>query len=164
MESVGSEENVLAFVEFCKNNQIKTHILEATHAFHSRHMDPILDQYRAVAEGVCYSKPKNNITYVSGMEGRIVQESEGVHVNADYWVRHTRDSVRYSSASRELMGRGGCTLFLEVGPQPVLSALTMINSDGVEGLVDPVVCLPSIRKQVCHTGRREIKSRHVINM
>jgi thioester reductase-like protein len=138
----GSEENVKFFAEFCKNNQIKTHILDATHAFHSRHMDPILDEYRKVASKVKYMNPK--CVFVSGMEGRIVEEDG--HVNADYWVRHTRDSVRFADASKAIMEKG-CGLFLEIGPQPVLSALTMMNSDGVEGLEQPVVCLPSIRRQ-----------------
>lgn len=140
--STGSEENILFFSEFCKNNGIKTHVLDATHAFHSRHMDPILEEYGAVAATVEYNKP--TCTYVSGMDGRIV---EGV--DAAYWVRHTRDRVRFSAAAKTVMGQGhGVSLFLEVGPQPVLSALTMINSDGVEGLEGPVICLPSIRKQV----------------
>jgi thioester reductase-like protein len=138
----GSEENVEFFSEFCKNNQIKTHILDATHAFHSRHMDPILEEYRKVAATVEYMKP--SCLFVSGMEGQIVEEDD--HVSTDYWVRHTRDSVRFASASKAIMEKG-CGLFLEVGPQPVLCALTMINSDGVEGLENPVVCLPSIRRQ-----------------
>jgi acyl transferase domain-containing protein len=46
------------------------------------------------------------------------------------------------------MGRG-CVTFLEIGPQPVLSALTLGNSDGIEGIEvqQSLVCLPSIRRQ-----------------
>jgi acyl transferase domain-containing protein/NADPH:quinone reductase-like Zn-dependent oxidoreductase/SAM-dependent methyltransferase/acyl carrier protein len=137
----GSEENVNFFAEFCKSNQIKTHILDATHAFHSRHMDPILEEYREIASTVKYMNSK--CPFFSGLEGRIVEDG---HVNADYWVRHTRESVRFANASKAVM-KEGCGLFLEIGPQPVLSALTMMNSDGVEGLEQPVVCLPSVRRQ-----------------
>jgi thioester reductase-like protein len=138
----GSAENVKFFAEFCKNNQIKTHILDASHAFHSRHMDPILDEYRKIASTVKYMNPK--CQYFSGLEGRLLEEDS--HVNADYWVRHTRESVSYANASKAVM-QEGCGLFLEIGPQPVLSALTMMNSDGVEGVEQPVVCLPSVRRQ-----------------
>jgi acyl transferase domain-containing protein len=138
----GSEENVKFFAEFCKNNQIKTHILDATPAFHSRHMDPILKEYRKIASTVKYMNPK--CLFVSGMEGRIVEENG--HVNAEYWVRHTSDSVRFANASQAVMQQG-CGLFLEIGPQPVLSALTMMNSDTIDGLEQPVVCLPSVRRQ-----------------
>jgi acyl transferase domain-containing protein len=138
----GSEENVKFFAEFCKNNQIKTHILDASHAFHSRHMDPILDEYRKIASTVKYMNPK--CPYFSGLEGRLL-EGDG-HVNADYWVRHTRESVSYANASKAVMQKG-CDLFLEIGPQPVLSALTMMNSDGVDGVEQPAVCLPSVRRQ-----------------
>jgi thioester reductase-like protein len=138
----GSEENVKFFAEFCKNNHTKTHILDASHAFHSRHMDPILDEYRKIASTVKYMNPK--CVYFSGLEGRIVEEDG--HVNADYWVRHTRESVSYENASKAVM-QTVCGLFLEIGPQPVLSALTMMNSDGVEGVEQHVVCLPSVRRQ-----------------
>src|SRR5665811_338643 len=41
----GSAEAVKHFAKFCSENNAKTHILNATHAFHSRDMDPMLDEY-----------------------------------------------------------------------------------------------------------------------
>jgi acyl transferase domain-containing protein/NADPH:quinone reductase-like Zn-dependent oxidoreductase/acyl carrier protein len=135
----GSGANVKFFADFCHGKNTKTHILQASHAFHSRDMDPILQEYREVASSVNYKKriilkPQ----FVSGMDGQILQNSV---INADYWVRHTRDRVRFSKAIRAVI-ESGCRHFLEIGPQPVLSALTMVNAKD-----ETLSCLPSIRRQ-----------------
>jgi acyl transferase domain-containing protein len=60
----GSEDSVKYFAEFCKNNGRKTHVLDATHAFHSRDMDPILEEYRKIASTVNHMKATSE--FVSG--------------------------------------------------------------------------------------------------
>lgn len=136
----GSAIAVEAFALLCTNNKIKTHVLGSTHAFHSKDMDPMLPEYGQIASTVVYSSP--TCTYISGMDGKVL---EGGEIDANYWVRHTRESVKFAEASKTAFQQEGCRMFLEVGPQPVLSALTMVNC-GEISVEEPVSCLPSLRK------------------
>jgi NADPH:quinone reductase-like Zn-dependent oxidoreductase/acyl carrier protein len=107
-------------------------------------MDAILDEYRSIAATVTYSKP--TCGFVSGMDGRIIGEDE--QVDAEYFVRHTRDRVQFVNASKAILEEG-CRLFLEIGPHPVLSALAMGNSEelAIINSGEPIEVLPSIRRQ-----------------
>ncbi|HEX8647080.1 MAG TPA: SDR family NAD(P)-dependent oxidoreductase, partial [Thermoleophilaceae bacterium] len=82
----------------------KTTRLRVSHAFHSHHMDPMLDAFREVAESLTYSEPQ--IDLVGGWD-------------ADHWVRHVREPVRFADRVKEVEG----ARLLELGPDGVLSAL-----------------------------------------
>lgn len=133
----GDSELINGFAKFCEEEKLKTILLASTHAFHSRHMDPMLESYRKVATKVKTQKISEDAPkFISGMEGKLV---EADNLDATYWVRHTREKVRWIEACKQA-NEEGCTIFLEVGPHPVLSALVMANIDGA------VQCLPSIRR------------------
>ncbi|MFF8446062.1 type I polyketide synthase, partial [Streptomyces californicus] len=84
--------------------------LRVSHAFHSHLMDPMLDEFRAVAQELTYERAT---VPVAGQPDR---------VDAEYWVRHVRDAVRFHDAVEWLRAEG-VTSFLEIGPDGVLSAL-----------------------------------------
>ncbi|WP_369166371.1 hypothetical protein, partial [Streptomyces sp. AFD10] len=73
-------------------------------------MDPMLDEFRAVAQELTYERAT---VPVAGQPDR---------VDAEYWVRHVRDAVRFHDAVEWLRAEG-VTSFLEIGPDGVLSAL-----------------------------------------
>ncbi|MDT7784856.1 MAG: hypothetical protein QOF58_3275, partial [Pseudonocardiales bacterium] len=83
----------------------KTKQLQVSHAFHSPLMDPMLDDFRAAISDLAFNPPT-----ISGL---------GDVANAEYWVRHVRDAVRFHDAVTAL----GDKRFLEIGPDGVLSAL-----------------------------------------
>ncbi|MCA1229558.1 type I polyketide synthase [Saccharopolyspora sp. 6M] len=87
--------------------------LRVSHAFHSPLMDPVLDEFRAVAAGLTYRSPQLPITSTSGDPGDF---------GAEHWVRHLRAPVRFADAVQDLADRGA-TAFLELGPDAVLTAL-----------------------------------------
>ena len=85
--------------------------LATSHAFHSARMEPMLAEFRAVAEGLTYRSP------------RIVMAAGDEVVTPEYWVRQVRDTVRFGEQVAAFDG----AVFVEVGPDRTLSRLV----DGV---------------------------------
>lgn len=87
-------------------------------------MDPIRHDYDAMLSTLKFKKA-TKYKFISGVEGCILFE-----VDKDYWWRHTRQKVCFLDASNTA-GNQGCTMFLEIGPHPVLSALILENLNEV---------------------------------
>lgn len=96
----------------------KTKTLVVGHAFHSRHMDGMLEGFGAVAEAVKFHPPQ--ISIISSLDGRLARAGQLEH--ADYWVKQVREPVRFSDRIQAL-GRHGVNVFLELGPQQVLCGM-----------------------------------------
>ncbi|RFS81060.1 SDR family NAD(P)-dependent oxidoreductase [Actinomadura spongiicola] len=102
----------------------KTRNLTVSHAFHSPHMDPILDQFQTVAESVQYRPP--TIPIVSNLTG-IIATTEQL-TSPDYWTRLIREPVNFHTGTTTLTEHD-VTTYVELGPDAVLSALT--NEPGI---------------------------------
>ncbi|MFI0240648.1 type I polyketide synthase [Streptomyces sp. NPDC016845] len=96
----------------------RTTRLRVSHAFHSPLMDPVLDDFRAVATRISYSEP--TLTLVSGRTGE--SAAPGLLTDPEYWVRHVREPVRFHDCVTHLHGLGA-RRFLEVGPDGPLTTL-----------------------------------------
>ncbi|MFJ2774488.1 SDR family NAD(P)-dependent oxidoreductase, partial [Streptomyces sp. NPDC087300] len=95
----------------------KTRYLRVSHAFHSPHVDAVLDDFRAVARGIDYGTPA--IPIVSTLTGAVLTPAQAR--DPEHWVRHVRQAVRFHDGVRTL-GEHGVTSFLELGPDAVLTA------------------------------------------
>ena len=101
-----------------------TRPLTVSHAFHSPLMDPMLDEFRALAEQVTFSPPR--LAFVSAVTGRT--EHEAV-TDPGYWVDHVRATVRFGDALQAMAADSSA--LLELGPRPVLSAMAAAVTPGV---------------------------------
>ena len=79
-----------------KDKGHRVRALRVSHAFHSPHMDGILDQFRAVAESLTFHTP--TIPIISTVTGAVVAPER--ITTADYWVDQIRSAVRFHTARR----------------------------------------------------------------
>ncbi|CAL9351347.1 3-ketoacyl-CoA thiolase [Streptomyces sp. enrichment culture] len=111
----------------------RTRRLKVSHAFHSPHMDPMLDQFRQVLDSVEFHPTRLTLP-----AGQAVCDPE-------YWVRHIRDAVRFADQITWLE-QHDTTRYLEIGPGGVLTALAQDTVTRTDTLL-----LPSLVKNLDET-------------
>nr|ABB88522.1 polyketide synthase type I [Streptomyces aculeolatus] len=85
--------------------------LHVSHAFHSPHMDGMLDPFREVVRTLTFHPPRIPL---AGDADRLV--------DPEYWVRQVREPVRFSEAV-EALRAAGVTTYVETGPDAALATL-----------------------------------------
>ncbi|MBN0049282.1 SDR family NAD(P)-dependent oxidoreductase, partial [Streptomyces actuosus] len=113
----GPADDVEAIVAHFRDRGRKVTALRVSHAFHSPLMEPMLDEFRTVAESLHYEEPAFPV--VSTVTGTTTTEEL---CSPEYWVRHVSRTVRFADAVRGLAARG-VTRYLELGPDGTLAAL-----------------------------------------
>lgn len=106
---------------------IQSRRLVVSHAFHSPLMDPILDSFQRVATGVEFSEPL--VAIVSNVTGKMA--SPGLMSRSEYWRGHIRNPVRFADSIRALR-ESGQSVFLEIGPHPVLTGMARMTVPDAE--------------------------------
>ncbi|MGI2902856.1 beta-ketoacyl synthase N-terminal-like domain-containing protein [Tolypothrix sp. VBCCA 56010] len=130
----GEAQAVQAICTQLEAAKIKTKKLQTSHAFHSPLMEPILAQFREVADNVTYAAPQMAI--VSNLTGEQLTSD----ITPDYWCRHLRSPVEFAKSLKTLH-TSGYEVFVEIGPKPTLLGMGRNCLPAVEG-----VWLPSLRQ------------------
>ncbi|MBL3671528.1 SDR family NAD(P)-dependent oxidoreductase [Streptomyces sp. M2CJ-2] len=132
----GAAQAVEAVVEQLAELGRRTKRLKVSHAFHSSLMEPMLEEFRAVAAGISYAPAQ--IPFVSTVTG--ARAGDELCTPA-YWVDHVRDGVRFADAVAALAADGVRT-FVEIGPDAVLAGMGAQCVDADSG----AVFLPVLRR------------------
>ncbi|MEU1518320.1 type I polyketide synthase [Streptomyces sp. NPDC005811] len=133
----GKADVVAEIADGFRAQRRKATALRVSHAFHSPLMEPMLADFRKVAESLTYERPK--LALVSTVTGEAATAEE--LMSADYWVGHVCRPVRFADAVRTLAGQG-VGRFAELGPDGTLTALAQASLDDTEG----TVLVPLLRK------------------
>ncbi|KPC73486.1 hypothetical protein ADL35_27565, partial [Streptomyces sp. NRRL WC-3753] len=84
----GDEKAVTALAEAFAEQGGKTRRLRVSHAFHSLHMDAMLQDFERVTRSVSYAPPK--LPLVSNLTGDAATDAQVC--DPGYWVRHVREA------------------------------------------------------------------------
>ncbi|MFF4255935.1 type I polyketide synthase [Streptomyces sp. NPDC001663] len=134
----GDEDAVVALAEQWRAKGRKVKRLRVSHAFHSPHMDSMLDEFREVVGTLAYHPPR--IPVVSNLTG--AEATAEQLASPEHWVRHAREGVRFLDGMRALHARG-VTRFLEIGPDAVLSGM---GRDCLDAAAGEAVFVPAVRR------------------
>ena len=111
----GEQAEVEAFVSCLDSEKVAHRKLATSHAFHSRMLDPILEEFAGHVREAMFHAP--SIPYVSSLTGTWVSQEE--LANPQYWLNHLRRTVRFGDAVRAV-ANGSETILLELGPSETL--------------------------------------------
>jgi len=99
--------------------------LKVSHAFHSRLIAPMVEQFRAVAASITYRSPHWRL--ISNLTAQPLGDTR---IDADYWCRHLLAPVLFGPSMQTLRALK-IDVFLEIGPHPVL--VGMASKDDPDG-------------------------------
>ncbi|MFQ3243609.1 MAG: acyl transferase domain-containing protein/acyl carrier protein [Arenicella sp.] len=124
-------ENIKAY---CQEHQITTFDLPTSHAFHSRLMKPVLNEFKAVCESINFTPPA--IALLSNVTAEFETDQ---YCQAQYWADHILKPVVFSEGIAAFSER--VDIVIEIGPKPTLTNLAKKNIDSATD----IIWTPSLR-------------------
>ncbi|HTT52199.1 MAG TPA: beta-ketoacyl synthase N-terminal-like domain-containing protein [Streptosporangiaceae bacterium] len=137
----GPDDDIAGLQAMFARQGIGTRPVRTSHAFHSRMMDPILEQFRERVGSVTLGPPQ--IPYVSNLTGTWIRAEEAT--DPEYWVRHLRCCVRFSDTLRLLVDAGGY-VFAEIGPGRTLTGLVAAHAQPAAAARPASAAVPTMRR------------------
>jgi len=121
----GSEEATQKIeAKFNQDGIVFSH-LHTSHAFHSRMMDPIVDEFKKAIAALTLRAPQ--IPIFSTVSGSWLTDEQAI--DPAYWAGHMRSPVQFFEGLQYFWKNEPQCVFLEVGPGKTLSTLAGQNPD-----------------------------------
>ncbi|MFD4764552.1 type I polyketide synthase, partial [Streptomyces sp. NPDC058439] len=130
----GELDAVERYAVECAERGLRFNVLSVSHAFHSALMEPMLDEFATVLNGLTFRAPR--IPVVSNLTGAVAEP--GAMQQPAYWLHQVRGTVRFADGVTTLAAMG-VTRCLELGPDGVLSGMAQTGADDM-------LCAPVLRK------------------
>lgn len=111
----GEEQAVDVLIEQFEHQQIRTHVLTVSHAFHSPLMAPMLAEFEQAMKGMAFSAPQ--IRFISNLTGQLWPV--GTIPEAQHWIDHVKAPVQFY-AGMQTLKQQECSSLVEIGPSPIL--------------------------------------------
>jgi len=124
----GPHDELDAFRKALEADAIVAQPLHTSHAFHSRMMDPVIDEFVGSIEKIDLRAPQ--IPIMSTVTGEWLTEE--LATDPKYWARHLRETVRFSQALIALGEEGERQIFIESAPGQTLTSLALQSLDRKE--------------------------------
>ncbi len=131
----GRDEVVDEALAKLEKEEIRCRKIRTSHAFHSRSMEPILEEFTQLVASVTRHRPQ--IPYTSNVSGGWITEEQAT--SPQYYARQLRETVRYSDNVQTLIEETPPRLFLEMGPGATLASLTSRQLGGTSHLALPTL-------------------------
>ncbi|MFC4233672.1 amino acid adenylation domain-containing protein [Thalassospira xianhensis] len=119
----GSNDCIDALEEHIKSQGKSGRRLVVSHAFHSRMMEPVLDEFRNVVAKIGLNAP--TLPIQSNLTGNWLTAEDAT--NTDYWVQHLRNAVRFADNIKGLLAEMPETIMVECGFGNTASRLAIVN-------------------------------------
>ncbi|TWT32734.1 type I polyketide synthase [Blastopirellula retiformator] len=113
-----------AAIAECEKQGVRATRLTVSHAFHSPLMDPILDEFEKTV-GQIELHPAA-IPLAANLTGQWAGDEI---TTPTYWRNHLREAVRFGDGMT-LLGKKGAKVYIEIGPNPILTSLGRATLDG----------------------------------
>ena len=120
----GPTDEIEEFEQRLADGGVQSQRLHTSHAFHSRMMDEVVDEFAAAVGGLSPAPPR--IPYVSNVTGDWITAEQAT--SPEYWAQQLRRSVRFADGLRPLLADPGAIL-LEVGPGQTLCSFARRHPD-----------------------------------
>ncbi|HEY8023842.1 MAG TPA: acyltransferase domain-containing protein [Burkholderiaceae bacterium] len=119
----GSDTTIRRAAQQLEDMEIRSQMIDERFAFHSKLLDPVLDEFRKATNHIQARKPA--VPYISGRTGTWVTYDEVS--KGDYFVSHLREKVNFRSGIANLAREYPNALFWETGPGATLSFYVLMQ-------------------------------------
>lgn len=115
-----------------KEKGVHSMALQTSHAFHSQLMEPMLNDFRKVAEKINYKQP--TITFISNITGKKEIEKPAT---PEYWCDHILRPVYFYQSMLQL--KEYSDILLEVGPDSILTSMSKTYMNSRHNIISSVL-------------------------
>ena len=112
----GEMEKLRVFGNRLDSKQLQHKLLHTSHAFHSKMMNPIIDEFKSYLMNFEFALPKR--PFISTVTGDLEDKS---FCSPDYWAEHVARTVLFAPSLERILDEDA--VYLEIGPRMSLSQL-----------------------------------------
>ncbi|MEC8882591.1 MAG: acyltransferase domain-containing protein [Pseudomonadota bacterium] len=127
----GENGEIEAMKKCCQEKRIKARVLNVSHPFHSRLMQPMTEKFKSYYENF---KVKNKHTKGVIFSNVYAKELTAAQIRDDYWSKHILKPVNFTDSLHEARKKGA-KIFLEIGPDTILTNLAKRTLSDYDDLI-----------------------------